>query len=113
MTGPINNNIAQAANLYSQTGGLQRPGGANIGGNESTIGGDGNTDFGAVLRNTVRQNIDVLRSGEQASAQAITGEANIVDVVQAVGKAELTLNTIMALRDRMVQAYNDIISMPI
>lgn len=104
MTGPTNN-IANVANLYSKSGSLQGPGQA--GGQNEGV------NFGDVLRDTVRENIDTLRAGEQASAKAITGEANIVDVVQAVGKAEMTLQTVVSMRDRMIQAYNDIMSMPI
>lgn len=103
MTGPAN--IANAANLYSRTGSLQ--GGGNIGGGQDEV------NFGDVLRQTVSDSINTMEQGEKASAQAITGEANIVDVVQAVNKAEMTLETVVALRDRMVQAYNDIMSMPI
>ena len=99
------NNIA-ATNAYSRVGNLQGPGQP---GTEPASG----PDFGDVLRQTVRDNISTIREGEKASAQAITGEANIVDVVGAVGKAELTLETIVAVRDRVIQAYNDIISMPI
>lgn len=101
MTGPAN--IANAANLYSRTGSLQGPG----------TGTQDDVNFGDVLRQTVSDSIDTMEQGEKASAQAITGEANIVDVVQAVNKAEMTLETVVALRDRMVQAYNDIMSMPI
>lgn len=104
MTGPTNN-IANAASLYSKTGNLQGSG------QPGQAGGDVN--FGDVLRDAVRESVDTMRAGEKASAQAITGEANIVDVVQAVGKAEMTLQTVVAMRDRMVQAYNDIMSMPI
>ena len=104
MTGPTNN-IANAANLYSRTGNLQGP---------QSVGSESNElRFADLLREGIKENIQTLQEGEKASAQAVTGEANIVDVVQAVNKAELTLQTVVALRDRMVQAYNDIISMPI
>lgn len=104
MTGPAGN-IANAANIYSQTGNLQGSGGPQV--------NDQGPSFGDVLRDSIQENVKVMEAGEQASAQAITGEANIVDVVQAVNKAEMTLNTVVSLRDRMVQAYNDIMSMPI
>ena len=43
----------------------------------------------------------------------ISGESDLTDVVAAVNDAELTLQTITALRDRLVQAYQEIIRMPI
>lgn len=45
--------------------------------------------------------------------KAVAGEGNILDVVSAVSKAELSLQTTIAVRDRVVQAYQDIMRMPI
>ncbi len=43
----------------------------------------------------------------------LSGNASVTDVVTAVAKAELTLQTAMTIRDRVVQAYQDIMKMPI
>ncbi|MBV9993144.1 MAG: flagellar hook-basal body complex protein FliE, partial [Alphaproteobacteria bacterium] len=45
--------------------------------------------------------------------QQVAGNANIVDVVNAVNSAELTLDTVVAVRDKVVQAYQSIMNMPI
>ena len=42
-----------------------------------------------------------------------TGGGNLTDVVTALSRAELTLQTATAIRDRVVQAYQDIMKMPI
>jgi flagellar hook-basal body complex protein FliE len=47
------------------------------------------------------------------ATQQIAGNANIVDVVNAVNSAELTLDTVVAVRDKVVQAYQAIMNMPI
>jgi flagellar hook-basal body complex protein FliE len=57
--------------------------------------------------------IQSLHEGEKVSAQAITGKANLADVVQATTSAELTLETVVALRDKMMGAYEEIMRMPI
>jgi flagellar hook-basal body complex protein FliE len=54
-----------------------------------------------------------LRQGEEMSIQAAVGSADLTEVVQAVGRAEMTLQTVVLLRDRVVQAYQDILRMPI
>ena len=54
-----------------------------------------------------------MRSGEDASARAVTGEAELTEVVQAVTAAEVTLETVVAVRDRMISAYQEIMRMPI
>ena len=40
-------------------------------------------------------------------------EAELVDIVTAVSNAEVTLETVMAVRDRVIAAYQEIIKMPI
>ena len=45
--------------------------------------------------------------------EALTGGGNLTDVVTALSRAELTLQTATAIRDRVVQAYQDIMKMPI
>ena len=40
-------------------------------------------------------------------------QADIVDVVNAVNSAELTLDTVVAVRDKVIAAYQTIMQMPI
>ena len=59
---------------------------------------------------------DAIKSGnafEQVSLDAVTGNAGLADIVTAVSNAEATLETVVAVRDRVIQAYQDIIKMPI
>jgi flagellar hook-basal body complex protein FliE len=48
-----------------------------------------------------------------AAAQGATGQGDVVQVVNAVTAAELTLETVVAIRDRVISAYQDIMKMPI
>ena len=57
--------------------------------------------------------VELSHRADAASAQALGGQGNVTDVVLAVSKAELSLQTTVALRDRMVSAYQDIMRMPI
>ena len=69
--------------------------------------------FGAL----VGQALDsVAQSGARADAQAFsaaTGKANVVDVVTAVAESETALQTLVAVRDRVISAYEEIMKMPI
>lgn len=69
--------------------------------------------FGDLLKIGVQNSIDTMRGGEAASAKAVSGEANLQDVVGAITQAELTLETVVAVRDRLVSAYQEIMRMPI
>ena len=54
-----------------------------------------------------------LVQAERMTANAATGQAELVDVVTAVAAAEVQLETVMAVRDQVIRAYNDILKMPI
>ncbi|MCB1651061.1 MAG: flagellar hook-basal body complex protein FliE [Alphaproteobacteria bacterium] len=75
--------------------------------------GSGGVSFSDFLKDKVRDSIDTLHASEEMSARAVTGEADITDVVQAVSSAELTLQTVVAVRDRLIGAYQEIMRMPI
>jgi flagellar hook-basal body complex protein FliE len=47
------------------------------------------------------------------ATQQVAGKGDIVDVVQAVNSAELTLDTVVAVRDKVIAAYQSIMQMPI
>jgi len=64
--------------------------------------------FGAILERAAQGAIDL---GHRADAQAITatsGGGNLTEVTTALARAELALQSAVAIRDRIVQAYQDI-----
>lgn len=69
--------------------------------------------FGEILKDSAMDALRTLRAGESASAKAITGEASLPEVVQAVTAAEVTLQTVVSVRDRLISAYQEIMRMPI
>jgi len=94
---------------------------ANIGTSSASAGsaaassatGAGVSDFSNFLSNALRDGIGTMKQGEAMAGRQITGQANIVDVVSAVNQAEVTLDTVVAVRDKVVQAYQSIMNMPI
>lgn len=60
-----------------------------------------------------RNSISTIRQGEQAATAQVQGKANLVDVVQQINSAELTLDTVVAVRDKVVAAYQSIMNMPV
>ncbi len=69
--------------------------------------------FGAALGRALEGAVEVGRQADVASTQALAGQGSVTDVVLAVSRAELTLQTAVAVRDRMVAAYQDVMRMPI
>ncbi len=73
----------------------------------------GGTGFSDMLREATESAVSSLREGEAQSLRAAAGTADINDVVMAMSKAEMTLQTVVTLRDKVIQAYQEIIRMPI
>ena len=69
--------------------------------------------FGSVLEQAARGAIGSLKASEQMTAKAAIGKADLNDVVTAVTNAEMTLQTVTAVRDKVVSAYQEILRMPI
>lgn len=97
-------NPAQAANAYSTTSKTIEAPGLDTGKTES---------FGDLLKRTAVESIETMREGEKASAKAVSGEASLPDVVQAITASEVTLQTVVAVRDKMIGAYQEIMRMPV
>lgn len=73
----------------------------------------GGVQFSDFLKKTAESSINTMRKGEVVAAQGIQGKADPTDVVAAVNAADITLQSVVAIRDRMVTAYNEILRMPI
>jgi flagellar hook-basal body complex protein FliE len=69
--------------------------------------------FGAALQRAVEGAVEVGRSADVVATAALTGQGSVTDVVLAVSRAELALQTAVAVRDRVVAAYQDVMRMPI
>ena len=102
---------AAALNAYAQA--------ARMGGNTSTIASGGAKEaagggFGDFLEKAIDKTVDASKASEHQMALSTAGNgSNLIDVVTAVSEAETTLQTVMAVRDKVIAAYNDIIKMPI
>ena len=69
--------------------------------------------FGDVLKNSIESTIGAQKTSEAVSAAAVAGQAEMTDVVQAITNAEMSLNMLVAVRDRVITAYQEIMRMPI
>ncbi|MBI1308362.1 MAG: flagellar hook-basal body complex protein FliE [Proteobacteria bacterium] len=77
--------------------------------------GAGAGSFGDILKGMVGQAVDAQKQAESLTLAAANGDKSVSlnDVVQAVSKAELTLQTLVTVRDKAVEAYQQIIQMPV
>lgn len=54
-----------------------------------------------------------INEGERASAQAMAGTGDLQSMVEALTATEMALETSVAVRDKVVEAYQEILRMPI
>lgn len=102
-----------AANAYGRAAGVAPLGGgrtqpAGLVGEAPETGG-----FGAMVQSLVGDATGSLKAAETASLKQVSGKGDLIDVVTAMGAAETALDTVVAVRDRVVNAYSEIMRMQI
>ena len=83
------------------------------GGAAGATAGNAAGSFGAVLQRAVEGAVQVGHEADATATRALAGQGSVTDVVMAVSRAELALQTAVAVRDRVVSAYQDVMRMPI
>ena len=87
---------------------------AGIGDQGSSLGGaQGVGGFGDILRATMGDAVQASKHAESQMAAQVAGKAELVDVVTAISAAEASLETVLAVRDQVINAYQEIMRMPI
>jgi flagellar hook-basal body complex protein FliE len=106
MATPIN-----AANAYAS---IARLGGNNpLGGGGASASEDSGTSFASVLKQAIGEVDQIGRRSDAQTRAVATGKANMVDVVTAVSQTEVAIDAVVAVRDKIISAYEDIMKMPI
>lgn len=102
-----------AVSAYGRALGAGKIGGIDLGGTKDLAGPSSAGGFGAMVEKMVTDAGSTMRSAETASAKQVAGKGDLIDVVTAIGAAETALDTVVAVRDRVVGAYSDIMRMQI
>lgn len=96
----------QTQRLVPNNQGLFNPAGKS-GGQEQT------PDFGQLVSQSIQGVVETGKTSDALSTDLISGKANVVDVVTAVAQTELAMQSLVAVRDRVISAYEEIMRMPI
>ena len=98
-------NPLMAARAYAQA---QGTGGASAG-----AAAAGGTEFSQLLTNVMGDMTQPTRAAETNMTQAVQGQGSMIDVVTSISSAEASLQTVIAVRDQVISAYQEIMRMPI
>jgi flagellar hook-basal body complex protein FliE len=108
MTTPI-----AAANAYANFARMTEP----RAGFTKTLGdpaGEGQAgSFGAMLKDALATVVEAGHKSDAQAASLAAGKADMVDLVTAVSESETAISTLVSVRDRVIQAYQQIMQMPI
>lgn len=74
---------------------------------------EGGLDFGSMVKSAMNDVVQQTRKAEGQVAAQVAGKAELIDVVTAISAAEASLETVMAVRDQVISAYQEIMRMPI
>jgi flagellar hook-basal body complex protein FliE len=71
------------------------------------------TSFTAVLKEAIGAVNEAGKKSDTQTRAMVNGNSNMVEVVTAVAETEVAINAVVAVRDRVIQAYEEIMKMPI
>jgi flagellar hook-basal body complex protein FliE len=78
-------------------------------GDTKSVGGG----FSQVMQNTLNETYKTTQFAEQQMALNAQGKTELIDAVTAVSTAQANLETVIAIRDQVISAYQEIMRMPI
>ena len=99
-------NINQAIDAYKN---VAKGATTEMAGNGSSSAGE---DFASLVKGAIREAVQIGERSEQLSIAGINDKADLTQVVTAVAEAEVTLRTVVNVRDKVVEAYREILRMP-
>jgi flagellar hook-basal body complex protein FliE len=105
--------ITSGAGAYAATQRLLPTGGQAGGLGSGLSGATGGGEFASMLERAVGSVAESGRKAETQAMAAASGKADLVDVVTAVAESETALQTLVAVRDKVIAAYEEIMRMPV
>ena len=100
-----------ATSAYSNAARLLGESGRTLG--APTVGGGQGGDFAKLLADSLQSVVDSGRTSDAKMMDLVNGKGDMVDVVTAVAQTEIAVESMVAVRDRVVNAYEEIMRMPI
>ena len=74
---------------------------------------DGQGTAGEAFSRVAASFVETLQRGEATARAAITGGADAHALVQALAQTQTAVETVVTVRDRVVEAYQEILRMPV
>ena len=102
-----------AANAYANVARLGAAGLGTAGTAAGVAGAADASSFGALLKDALAAVGEIGRKSDAQSLALVAGKADMIDVVTAVSETEIAVQTMVSIRDKVIEAYQNIMQMPI
>ncbi len=73
----------------------------------------GGTSFTTLLKDAIASVNDLGHKSDTQTRALANGKSDMVNVVTAVSETEVAIDAVVAVRDKVIAAYEDIMKMPI
>ncbi len=73
----------------------------------------GATSFASVLKEALASVNELGHKSDTQTRALVNGKSDMVNVVTAVSETEVAIDAVVAVRDKVIAAYEDIMKMPI
>jgi flagellar hook-basal body complex protein FliE len=100
-----------AASAYANIARLADPAAAL--GRPAAAGGGSDANFATMLKDAIGAVHEAGQKSDMQTRAVANGKANMVDVVTAVSETEVAVQAVVAVRDKVIAAYEEIMKMPI
>jgi flagellar hook-basal body complex protein FliE len=102
--------IASAASAYANVARLAADPSAALG---NPPAAEVTGDFSSMLKEAIGAVSEAGKNSDNQTRAMANGKSNMVDVVTAVSETEVAIDAVIAVRDKVIAAYEDIMKMPI
>ncbi len=101
---------AAAVSAYANVARLADPAAALV---QAANDAGGGQSFGDMLSQALNSVVDAGHKSDVQSKAMVAGKADMVDVVTAVSETEVAVETMVSVRDKVIEAYQSIMQMTI
>jgi flagellar hook-basal body complex protein FliE len=72
----------------------------------------GTSTFSGMITEASKNAVQTVRESDTAMKAGLRGDIGVQEVIQATMAAESTMKTVVGVRDKLVQAYQQVLNMP-
>jgi flagellar hook-basal body complex protein FliE len=83
----------------------------NLGAADATKGAGGG--FEDILKSAMNDAVQTSKAAEHQIVANVQGKADLIDVATAISSAQTSLQTVLAVRDQVIAAYQQVMATPI